>query len=259
MNHSFATIYVINHAYGADFFGPTLPIAIKHCLPHFATTVGDSRAVLGIRPYGPLGRSYHGYGLVIETDDNIDRDHPNRYRTRKIAIPNDIEAFNVWKELNEIERGLRYFAQDQIHDPKFHARIVERGIEWVEAVNQVLIFDPKAKIDLSVKLEEIFDGADWKPWMKSLPFDAPTVMVRDVEIVEREEDTLFLRFQYSHKRSDGSEIGNLELEFVDLFRGKWKVRSGLFSALRGLDPAFNGWQLPQVYSELQRDVDAMTI
>ena len=255
MDHASVKIHVINHEITKEMAAPTIPIAIAHCLPGFSMGVGSSRTILGIRPYGELGRSYHGYGLVIDADDDSINDPLGRYKTRRVEIPEDIEAFDVWEELNDVEGGLRYFAQDKIDDPKFHQGIIDRGIEYVEAVNQVLLYDPKAKIDLSEALEEIFDGADWGPWMRSLPVAAPVVDIRNVEIVEREEETILLRFEYYFTGPGGLSVHDRELEFADLRRGKWKIRRNRFSALRGLHPPFNGWQLPQVFSDLQRAID----
>ncbi|TAV21278.1 hypothetical protein ELI36_32560 [Rhizobium ruizarguesonis] len=248
-------VHVINHYLDTETTAPTLPIAIAHSVPGFSTGVGSSRTVLGVRPYGASGRSFHGYGLVVEIDDHGEGEPFGRYNTRHVDIPEHLEAFDVWEELNDIEGGLRYFAQDKIDDPNFHQGIIDRGVEYVEAVNQVLIYDPKAKIDLDESLEEIFDGADWAPWMRSLPVHAPHVDIQNVEIVEREQETLLLRFEYYFADPSGLSVHNTELEFVDLVRGRWKVRTGRYSALRGLCPAFNGWQLPQVHSDLQRALD----
>jgi hypothetical protein len=255
MNHASVRIHVINHGLSQEMTAPTIPIAIAHCLPDFSHGVGDSRTILGIRPYGKYRRSYHGYGLVIHADEDTFGDQVGRYKTRRIEVGEDIEAFDVWEELNSIEGGLRYFAQDKIDDPKFHQGIIDRGIAYVEAVNQVLLYDPKAKIELSETLEEIFDGADWGPWMRSLPVAAPVVDVRNVEAVERDEDTMLLRFEYYFAAPGGLSVHERELEFADRTRGGWKIRRGRFSALRGLQPPFNGWQLPQVYSDLQKAMD----
>jgi hypothetical protein len=248
-------VHVSNHDLYTETSGPTLPIAIAHSLPDLSMRLGTSRTVLGVRSYGKFGRSYHGYGLVVPLMNRDEGASPNLYETRHVDIPEYLEAFDVWEELNDIEGGLRYFAQDKIGDPEFHQGIIDRGMKYVQAVNQVLIYDPKAKIDLDECLEEIFDGADWRPWMHSLPVHFPRVEIKDVEIVEREQKTLLLRFEYYFADANGVSVHNRELEFVDLSRGRWKIRSGRCSALRGLCPPFNGWQLPQVYAELQHALD----
>ena len=255
MEHVSIKVHVINHNLETDSAGPTLPIAIAHSVPSFSTAVGNSRTVLGIRPCCEFGRSYHGYGLVVRTQGGVNDRMAALYGTRDVDIPENLEAFDVWEELNGIEGGLRYFAQDKIDDPRFHQGIFDRGAEWVGAVNQVLIYDPKAKIDLDESLDEIFDGADWRPWMQGIPTHSPRVDIKNVEIVERDDETLLLRFEYYFPDGGGPSVHNRELEFADLSRGRWKVRSGRCSALRGLFPPFNGWQLPMVYADLQQALD----
>jgi len=50
-----------------------------------------------------------------------------------------------------------------------------------------------------------------------------------------------------------------ELEYIDLKKGRLKVRRNAYSAIRSAVPAFLGNQLPQVYDALQQAIDALTV
>jgi hypothetical protein len=84
----------------------------------------------------------------------------------------------------------------------------------------------------------------------------PLVDIRKTEVVERNEKTLLLRFEYYFCRPSGLSVHGRALEFAELEQGYWKIRRDRFSALRGGAPPFHGKQLPQVYLALQTAVDA---
>jgi len=258
MNHLKFTVYAgIEECADVETEGATLAIAIGRALPDLARRLGNSRTVLGARPYPDGGRSYFGFYLSVDLDEE---QHPwvlNRYETRQ-PVPahfrhedTEIEVFDVYETMDEIEGSLRYAAQDLIGNEKYHDLIRERALEYHQAVNDVLVYDPNAKIDIVENLDEIFAGRDWSPFFSPSRLIPPTVRIGKVEVVERSDEVLLLRFEYQN----GDESGR-ELEFADRKAKRFHVRRANYSALRSFDPPFNAWQLPLVQHALQEALDS---
>ena len=238
--------------------GPTFAIAIGQALPKLSRRIGNSRTFLGARPFQNGSRDFYGVelGLYLDPDDIPPDLLVNRYGARQpvpaFSDPHflEIEAYDVYETMNEIEGLLRYAAQDLIHNENYHNRIRERALEYQQAVSDVLIYDPKANIDMLESLEELFAGRDWSPFFSPERLVHPAVQIGQVDVVARTDDVLLLRFEYRN----GDDHGR-ELEFADLKNGCYRIRRSRSSALRAFDPAFNGWQLPAVHDALQETLD----
>lgn len=236
--------------------GPTFAIAIGQALPNLSRCLGNSRTILGARPFQDGCKDFYGFELDVDPDEVTPDLLTNRYGARQpVPAPSDldhleIEAYDVYETMDSIEGLLRYAAQDLIDDESRHGLIRARALEYRQAVSDVLVYDPKAKIDIVESLAEIFDGRDWGPFFPPERIIHPVVQIAKVAIVEKSEDVLLLRFDYQN----GDEYGR-ELEFVDIKKGRYCIRRSRYSALRSFDPAFNGWQLPAVYNALQEALD----
>ena len=257
MNHLRFDMHIVNDGANMKTAGPTLAIAIGQALPDFSWNLVSTRTFLGARPCPDGSRSYHGYGLVIDVERDMPQSTINRYGTRQ-PIPAfsdpfdlDIEVFDTYEEMLSCERSLRYAAQDLIVQEKYHPLIRSRSLEYQQALSNVLVWNPAAKVDILANLAEIFDGRDWTPFFPASNLEHCVVQVQNLAIVERAGSTLLIRFDYM----DGNKSGR-ELEFADLTDGRLEIRQSRYSALRSFDPPFNGWQLPQVYSSLQQLLDA---
>jgi hypothetical protein len=258
MNHLKFTVHAgIEECADVETEGPTLAIAIGCALPDLARRLGNSRTVLGARPYPDGWRSYFGFHLFCDLEEELHPSMLNRYGTRQ-PVPalfrhedTEIEVFDVYETMDDIEGSFRYAAQDLIDNEKYHGLIRERALEYQQAVNDVLIYDPNAKIDIVENLNEIFAGRDWSPFFSPSRLIPPAVRIGKVEVVERSDDTLLLRFEYRN----GDESG-CELEFADRKAKRFHVRRAHCSALRSFDPPFNAWQLPLVYHALQEALDS---
>lgn len=257
MNNLRFDIAVINDAAYLETEGPTLTIALGQALPSLSAALGNSRTFLGLRSYPSAGRTYGAFGLVPVFDALPDANHLHRYGTRQALpeftdIEDDllIEAYDVYEEMDEVEGNLRYLAKHHIDNVEHQALIREQSILYHKAVSNVLIYDPKARIDIVENLDEIFDGRDWRHWFDSSRLVHPHVQISKVEIVARADDALLIRFDYD----DGCVCGR-ELEFATINNGAYRVRRDRYSALRGFQPVFNGWQLPNVHNSLQGLLD----
>lgn len=258
MNHLKFTVYAGNEECAdVKTEGPTLAIAIGHALPDLARRLGNSRTVLGARPYPDGRRSYFGFYLFVDMDEEPLPSMLNRYETRQ-PVPahfrhedTEIEVFDVYETMDEIEGTFRYAAQELIDNEKYHELIRERALEYQQAVSDVLIYDADAKIDIVEKLEEIFAGRDWSPFLSPSHLIPPTVRIGKVEVVERSGEVLLLRFEYRNGDASGRE-----LEFADRKAKRFHIRRADYSALRAFDPPFNAWQLPLVHHALQEALDS---
>ena len=236
--------------------GPTFAIAIGQALPNLSRCLGNSRTILGARSIHDGRKDFNGFDLDIDPDEVTPELLINRYGARQpVPAPSDPEhleilAYDVYETMDDIEGLLRYAAQDLIDDENYHSLIRERALEYHRAVSDVLVYDPKAKIDMLESLEDLFDGRDWSPFFSSALLVHPVVQIGQVDIVEKTDDEILLRFEYRN----GDDHGR-ELEFADTRNGRHYVRRSRYSALRAFEPAFSGWQLPAVHDALQEALD----
>jgi hypothetical protein len=236
--------------------GPTFAIAIGQALPNLSRRLGNSRTILGARPFQDGRKDFYGFELDVDPDEVTSDLLINRYGARQpVPAPSEpdhleIEAYDVYETMGSIEGLLRYAAQDLIDDERWHGLIRERALEYRQAVSDVLVYDPKAKIDMLGNLDELFAGRDWSPFFSPALLVHPVVQIGQVDIVEKTDDEILLRFEYWN----GDDHGR-ELEFADTKNGRHHVRRSRYSALRAFDPAFSGWQLPAVHDASQEALD----
>lgn len=249
MNYLHGEIDVINGPQNVPAYGPTLPIAIAHAMPNLASELGNAEMVLGIRPRSDFEPTTEVFPLVIKPYKNFEEREDNRYQTKEVPIYDELVAFDVYRELDEIEGMLRDAANKRFGRPNEPSRLPDLGIDFMDAINDIVVYDPDARIPLILKLEEIFDGADWRIWV---PTSVPSVVdIRNVEIVGHGIDEALFRFEYYFSKPGGLSVHERGLEYADLKDNCWVVRQDRYSALRGIDPPFKGLQLPQVYHSLQ--------
>ena len=146
--------------------GPTFAIAIGQALPNLSRRLGNSRTILGVRPFQDGRKDFYGFELDVDPDEVTPDLLINRYGARQpVPAPSDldrleIEAYDVYETMDSIEGLLRYAAQDLIDDESRHGLIRARALEYRQAVSDVLVYDPKAKIDIVESLARLFDGMD---------------------------------------------------------------------------------------------------
>lgn len=215
--------------------------------------------VLGIRPRSDFEPTTELFPLVIKPFKNLAEREDNRYQTKEVLVSDELVAFDVYRNLDDIEGMLRDAANKRFGRPNEPSLLSDLGIDYMDAINDIAVYDPDARIPLIFKLEEIFDGADWRLW---IPTSVPSVVdIRNVEIVGHGSDVghgideALFRFEYYFSKPGGLSVHERGLEYADLKCDRWVVRQDRYSALRGIDPPFKGLQLPQVYHSLQSALD----
>ncbi len=232
--------------------GETLSIAITNGLPDFRH-LSHSRAIFGARRM--VGRRTYGcYEVWFPDEDERPPEGYDHFAVRKsVTFEDKIEVFDVLSEFDEAEGILRYRAQDLGDDSKDRVIIANGVKEYLDAAYQVMLWDPKSKLDIAEGLNDLFLDRDWTAFVSPDDLKVPAVSISDVELVQQASECEWLvRFQYVN----GDQRG-WELEFADVKRGRLCVRRNSFSALRSPVPAFRGDQLPSVYDALQKALDGM--
>ncbi|WP_426122770.1 hypothetical protein [Pararhizobium sp. PWRC1-1] len=249
-----ADICIPDVSIAREIYGPTLPIALAHELPLLAFKLGKPNRVLGIRPPPEPGVTSDGFRMLIKPNEPPEHRERSYYETREADIADEMEVFDVHEELEAAEILLREAAHNRLFALRHCSRLTEAGSKYMDAINDVLIYDPGAQIPLEENLEDIFRGVDWRGLMPPM-WTIPVVDIRNVEIVDRGDDEVLLRFEYYFDNPGGQSVHGRALEFVDIDDDHWRVRHNQYSALRGVDPPFKGVQLRQVYQSLQTALD----
>ncbi|TDK31817.1 hypothetical protein E2F50_19335 [Rhizobium deserti] len=236
-----------------DATGPTLGIAISHSLPELRH-LGHPRTVFGARPFKSGRSSYGAWEIVFPVDEARPGEGYDQFGIRHaVSFEDSIEVFDVYRELKEYEGVLRYRAQDLGDDEKARQIIAEGVARYVSAARHAMLWDPKCKLNIPKELDKLFLDRDWSPYISREELIAPACIIEDVRIIGRRGETeCVVRFMYRNGDKHG-----FDLEFVDMKRGKPKIRRDAFSALRSPVPIFRGDQLPAVYEKLQAAVDAL--
>jgi hypothetical protein len=201
-------------------------------------------------------RTYGCYEVWFPDEDERPPEGYDEFAVRKsVRFEDEIEVFDVLSEFDEAEGALRFRAQD-LGDDSEDREIIARGVKkYLDAAYQVMLWDPKSKLDIAEGLNELFLDRDWTAFVSLDDLKVPAVSIADVELVQHSSDPEWLvRFQFVN----GDQRG-WELEFADVKKGGLYVRRNSYSALRSPVPAFRGDQLPSVYDALQKALDGMQV
>ncbi|GLR59249.1 hypothetical protein [Rhizobium indigoferae] len=235
-----------------DAAGPTLSMAITEILPAIARGVAHSRAVFGARRIPESGRSYGSLEVEFPGEDERPTDGYREWGVRRsLSFDDEIEIFDATEELDTAEAALRYRAQELGDDEKSLATIQDGVQRYVEAFDNLLLWDPKASLDIEKGLDDLFEDRDWTPFISRAELQVPDVSISNVTLVPH-EDAWLLKFEYVN----GSESGT-EMEYVYKKKGRMYVARSSYSASRAAIPAFSGRQLSKVYDALQEALDGI--
>lgn len=236
-----------------DASGPTLGIAISHALPELRH-LAHSRTIMGARSFEPGWRTYGAWEIIFPDKEDRPEEGYNQFGVRRaVGFDDSIEVFDVYAELKEYEGLLRYRAQD-LGDDEGSRKIIADGVEnYVQAARLAILWDPKCKLDVAKELGKLFLDRDWTAYISREDLIPPAFAIENVRVVARKGNTEYLvRFEYQNGENHG-----FDMEFVDMKKGKPKVRRDAFSALRSPVPVFRADQLPGVYDKLQAAVDLL--
>ncbi len=229
---------------------PTLSMAITEALPSMA----PARTIFGARPMPKKGRSYGCHEITFPRADDRSTDGYAEWGIRKsVTFEDEIEIFDASEEFDTAEGVLRYRAHELGDDETSLSAIQDSVVRYLEAFDNLALWDPKAPTDLVVGLNELFEGRDWTRFASASELEVQKVTLTHVEFLPYDDDLALIRFDYINGAENGREMNYLKLggERPTVVRHGW-------SGLRSAKSAFKGRQLNQVYDALQREVDALT-
>ncbi|MFS2151461.1 hypothetical protein [Rhizobium sp. Rhizsp42] len=246
-------------AFSLDFFAkydqgnrpvaaPTLSMAITETLP----LIAPSRTIFGARFMPGNRRSYGGYEVVFPDADDRPTDGYAEWGIRKsVSFDDEIEIFDATEEFETAEGLLRYRAQELGDDERSLEIISDGVVGYIQAFDNIALWNPKASTDIAAGLDELFEGRDWTRFVSEADLDVPKVAISNIDFFSYDDDLTLVRFDYTN----GPE-GGREMNYVKQHRSGPKVVRHGWSPLRSAVPAFKGRQLNQVYDALQSAVDS---
>ncbi|MGO4112465.1 hypothetical protein ACC786_14370 [Rhizobium ruizarguesonis] len=228
---------------------PTLSMAITETLP----SIAPSRAIFGARRMPEDGRSYDCYEIIFPDTEDRPTDGYVEWGVRKsVTFDDEIEIFDASDEFRTAEGLLRYRAQDLGEDEKSLEIIRDGVVRYIQAFDNMALWDPKASTDITAGFDELFQRRDWTRFVPRVELEVSEVTIANVEFLPYDDDLALIRFDYAN----GADVGR-EMEYLKLHGERPTVVRHGWSALRSAIPAFKGRQLNQVHDALQRAVDAM--
>jgi hypothetical protein len=227
---------------------PTLSMAVTELLP----SIAPGRAVFGARRMPEAGRSYDCYEIIFPSAEVRPTEGYAEWGVRKsVTFDDHFEIFDASKEFDTAEGLLRYRAQELGEDEKFLEIICDGVARYIQAFDNLGLWDPKAPMDIAASLDELFQGRDWTRFVSRTALEVPEVSIANIDFLGYDEDLALVRFDYTN----GTVVGR-EMNYLKLDRGGPKVVRHGWSPLRSAVPAFKGRQLNQVYDALQSAVDS---
>lgn len=227
---------------------PTLSMAITEALPSMA----PGRAVFGARQMPEKGRSYGCLEITFPRANDRFTDGYVEWGIRKsVTFKDEIEIFDASEEFETAEGVLRYRARELVDDETSLSAIHDSVVRYLEAFDNLALWDPKAPTDLVGGLNELFGGRDWTRFLSLSELEVPKVTITNVEFLPYDDDLALIRFDYINGTDISREMNYLKLggERPTVVRHGW-------SGLRSAKSAFKGRQLNQVYQALQCAADA---
>ncbi len=227
---------------------PTLSMAITEILP----SIAPRRAIFGARRMPANGRSYGCYEVIFPDTEDRPTDGYVEWGVRKsVTFDDEIEIFDATEEFETAEGLLRYRAQELGEDERSLEIIRDGVVGYIEAFDNMALWDPKASTDIAAGLDELFQGRDWTSFVSRAELEVPKVTISNIEFLRYDDELALVRFDYAN----GPEVGR-EMNYLKQHRDGPKVVRHGWSALRSAVPAFKGRQLIQVYDALQSAVDS---
>jgi hypothetical protein len=228
---------------------PTLSMAITETLP----SIAPSRAIFGVRRMPENGRTYGCYEIIFPRMEDRPTDGYAEWDVRKsVTFDDKIEIFDASEEFKTAEGLLRYRAQDLGEDEKSLEVIRDGVVRYIQAFDNLALWDPKTSTEITAGLDELFQGRDWTRFVSRVELEVPEVTIANVELLPYDDDLALVRFDYAN----GADVGR-EMNYLKLHGDRPAVVRHGWSALRSPIPAFKGRQLNQVYDALQCAVDAL--
>jgi len=229
---------------------PTLSMAITEALP----SIAPRPAIFGARRMPEEGRSYGSYEIVFPDAGERPTDGYSEWGVREsVTFGGKIEIFDASEEFATAEGLLRYRAQE-LGDDAPPLRIIHDGmVRYVQAFDNLALWDPNAPTDIARGLDDLFRGRDWTRFVSPVDLKVQEVTIGKIEFLPYDDDLAIVRSDYAN----GADVGR-EMNYLKRYGDRPTVVRHSWSALRSPIPAFKGRQLNQVYDALQCAVDAVT-
>ncbi|WP_216332404.1 hypothetical protein [Rhizobium sp. X9] len=227
---------------------PTLSMAITEALP----SIAPKPAIFGARRMPEDGRSYDCYEIIFPGKEHRSTDGYDEWGVRRsVTFEDKLEIFDASKEFATAERLLRYRAQDLGEDDAALEVINDGVVRYLQAFDNLLLWDPKACGDIGANLDDLFQGRDWTRFLSPSELEVQEVTITNVEFLPYDDDLAIVRFDYAN----GSAVGR-EMTYIKRYGERPAVVRHGWSSLRSPIPAFAGRQLNQVYDALECAVNA---